>query len=65
MAAAENELSDAEDAEKKLTANFDRFAKLTVQKQWGAGDVFRALPILDAFESPTKIRQIVLGDLPD
>ena len=61
---AQNDLGDAEDAEKKLTANFDRFAKLAVQKQWGFGDTFRALPILDAFESPTKIRQIVLSDLP-
>ena len=49
---------------KKLTGNFDRFAKLTVQKEWGLGDAFRALPILDAFESPTKIKQIVLADLP-
>ena len=64
VAKAENELSDAEDAEKKVAANFDRFAKLTVQKEWGLGDAFRALPILDAFESPTKIKQIVLNDLP-
>ena len=49
---------------KKVAANFDRFAKLTVQKKWGFGDAFRALPILDAFESPTKIKQIVLADLP-
>ena len=62
--AAQDALADAEDAEKKLTSNFDRFAKLTVQKQWGYGDLFRALPILDAFESPTKIQQIVLADLP-
>ncbi len=64
IAAAEQELADAQDAEKKLTTNFDRFAKLTSQKQWGLGDAFRALPILDAFESPTKIKQIVLNDLP-
>ena len=60
----ENELADAEDAEKKVAANFDRFAKLTVQKEWGLGDAFRRMPILDAFESPTKIKQIVLTDLP-
>ena len=35
-----------------------------MQKEWGLGDAFRALPILDAFESPTKIKQIVLNDLP-
>ena len=35
-----------------------------MQKEWGFGDAFRALPILDAFESPTKIKQIVLNDLP-
>ena len=64
VAKAENELADADDAEKKVAANFDRFAKLTVQKKWGLGDAFRALPILDAFESPTKIKQIVLADLP-
>ena len=64
VAKAQNELSDAEDAEKKVAANFDRYAKLTVQKKWGLGDAFRALPILDAFESPTKIKQIVLSDLP-
>ncbi len=64
VAKADNELSDAQDAEKKVAANFDRFAKLTVQKKWGLGDAFRALPILDAFESPTKIKQIVLADLP-
>ena len=61
---AENDLSDAEDAEKKLTGNFDRFAKQTVQKEWGFSDAFRSMPILDAFESPTKIKQIVLADLP-
>ncbi len=64
VADAENELSNAQDALKKLTGNFDRFAKATVQKEWGLGDSFRALPILDAFESPTKIKQIVLADLP-
>ena len=64
VADAENELADAEDAMKKTTAAFDRFAKLTVQKDWGLGDSFRALPILDGFESPTKIKQIVLNDLP-
>ena len=64
VARAQNDLADAQDALKKATANFDRFAKQTVQKEWGFGDAFRSLPILDAFESPTKIKQIVLADLP-
>ena len=64
MATRATSCTDAEDDLKKLTGNFDRFAKLTVQKQWGFGDAFRCLPILDAFESPTKIKQIVLPDLP-
>ncbi|HVS36581.1 MAG TPA: hypothetical protein VMS17_13535 [Gemmataceae bacterium] len=64
VAKAEKDLSDAQDALKKVTGNFDRFAKATVQKEWGLGDAFRSLPILDAFESPTKIKQTVLADLP-
>ena len=42
-----------------MTGDFDRFAKLTAQKAWKLGDAFRALPILDGFASPTKIKQIV------
>jgi mono/diheme cytochrome c family protein len=56
-------LSDAEDDMKRLTGEFDRFAKTTVQKTWKAGDTFRNLPILDAFASPTRINQIVLPEL--
>ena len=61
---ADNDLADAQGDLKKLTGNFDRFAKQTVQKEWGFSDVFRSMPIVDAFESPTKIKQIVLADLP-
>jgi mono/diheme cytochrome c family protein len=56
-------VNQAEDDLKKLTAGFDRFAKVTAQKRWKFGDTFRRLPILDAFESPTKIKQLWLPDL--
>lgn len=49
---------------KRLTADFDRFAKLTAQKRWKAGDWFRSLPVLDAFASPTRIQQYTLDTLP-
>jgi cytochrome c2 len=56
-------VSQSEDDLKKLTAGFDRFAKVTAQKRWKFGDEFRRLPILDAFESPTKIKQLWLPEL--
>jgi mono/diheme cytochrome c family protein len=59
----ENEVARTEDDLKKLTAPFDRFAKATAQRSWKFGDSFRKLPIIDAFESPTKIKQIWLPDL--
>ncbi len=60
---AEQALAKAEDDLKKQTAAFDRFAKATIKTGWKFGDTFRALPILDAFESPTKIKQVWLPDL--
>ena len=57
-------LSEAEDVLKKLTFDFDRFGKLVEQKRWGMADNFRRLPILDAFNSPIRIHQIVLEQLP-
>ncbi len=48
---------------KKVAGAFERFGKLAAQKNWGMGDTFRALPILDGFESPTKVKQIWLPDL--
>ncbi|MHB1422036.1 MAG: c-type cytochrome [Gemmataceae bacterium] len=59
----QQKLTQAEDGLKKLTAGFDRFAKMTAQKRWKYGDEFRRLPIVDAFESPTKIKQLWLPDL--
>jgi cytochrome c2 len=49
---------------KKLNDDFDRAAKSAAQKRWGWGDKFRALPVIDAFASPTKIQQYTLPDLP-
>ncbi len=46
-----------------MTASFDRYAKVTAQKSWKFGDEFRRLPIVDAFESPTKIKQLWLPEL--
>lgn len=60
----EDELARAEDYLKKLAGDFDRFAKLTAEKKWKAGDTFRDLPIVDALNAPTRINQIVLYDLP-
>jgi mono/diheme cytochrome c family protein len=59
----EENLGQNEDDLKKQTAAFDRFAKATVKTGWKFGDTFRALPILDAFESPLKIKQVWLPDL--
>ncbi len=56
--------SQAEDEWKRLTADFDRFAKLTAQKKWKTGDWVRALPVLDAFASPIRIQQYTLDQLP-
>src|SRR5262249_54270794 len=63
LAEAKKKMEDAEDNLKRQTAAFDRFAKTAVQKQWGAGNYFRALPIIDYMASPTKPNQIVLNDL--
>ncbi|MGE3808391.1 MAG: hypothetical protein AB7K24_27325, partial [Gemmataceae bacterium] len=54
----------AETRLKELTEDFDRFAKLTAQKQWTMGDRVRSMPVVDAFAPPTKIQQITLESLP-
>jgi mono/diheme cytochrome c family protein len=59
----QKKVNDYEDDLKKITAGFDRYAKVTAQKRWKTGDWFRTLPIVDAFESPTKIKQLWLPDL--
>ncbi|MFO0927654.1 MAG: hypothetical protein U0736_11545 [Gemmataceae bacterium] len=55
--------TEAEDALKKATGPFDRFAKLAAQKDWTLADTVRTLPILDGFASPVKINQIWLPEL--
>src|SRR5262245_20738388 len=60
----EDELAKAEDYQKELAGAFDRFAKVAAAKRWKGGDTFRNLPILDAFTAPTRIKQIVLDELP-
>jgi mono/diheme cytochrome c family protein len=59
----EKELAAAEEELKKISGASDRFAKQAAQRAWSTGDTIRALPILDGFESPTKIKQIWLPDL--
>jgi mono/diheme cytochrome c family protein len=63
LESARAELARAEREEKNLTRQFDTYAKNTVKGRWKAGDVFRNLPILDAFAPPLKINQIWLPDL--
>jgi cbb3-type cytochrome oxidase cytochrome c subunit/mono/diheme cytochrome c family protein len=58
----EEEVKARETDLKNLTKEFDRYAKLAT-KGWKSGDTFRSLPILDAFESPTKVQQVWLPDL--
>lgn len=57
-------LTEATAELKRLNTEFDRIAKLVSQKRWGLGDSFRTLPVIDAFNSPTRIHQFVLEDLP-
>jgi hypothetical protein len=61
---AEARLSKAEDRLKELVGEFDRFHRLAEQKQWGGGDWFRSLPVIDAFNSPIRIQQYTLEQLP-
>lgn len=61
---AEERLSKAEDDLKKVSGEFDRFAKAAAQKRWRLGDTVRNLPVLDAFAAPTRIQQYTLNDLP-
>jgi cbb3-type cytochrome oxidase cytochrome c subunit len=62
--AIEDPMTKAQSAWKKVTDKFDTQVKLAYYKQWGWGDWFRALPIIDAFASPVKIQQITNNDIP-
>src|SRR5262249_22378000 len=56
--------ANRKDAElKDLAKEFDRYAKQAARTAWTRGDDIRDLPILDGFESPTKIKQIWLPEL--
>jgi mono/diheme cytochrome c family protein len=62
--ALDRRVNEAEVRLKKINEGFDLQVRTALQKQWGFGDTFRALPIIDAFNSPTKIHQFTLYDLP-
>jgi hypothetical protein len=64
LADNEREVARAEDDLKKITGDLDRFAKTAVRKSWKFGSDLRKLPILDAFSSPTKVKEMRLPDLP-
>src|SRR5439155_25043800 len=48
---------------KLATDDLVRKARTAVKSQWGVGDWFRSLPIIDGFASPTKIHQFTLNEL--
>src|SRR5262249_47952770 len=60
----EQPMNKAQSAWKKATDKFDTQVKLAYYKQWGWGDWFRALPIIDGFASPIKIQQYTNNDIP-
>src|SRR5262249_46772521 len=61
----EDDLKKIEAEHKKLLADFDRFVKLTSQKRWRSWkDGLLQLPIIDSFNSPTRILQFTLDELP-
>jgi mono/diheme cytochrome c family protein len=61
---AQKLLADAENRQKKIADEFDRYAKTAAQKRWKIGDTIRKLPVLDAFASPVKIQQFTLDNYP-
>jgi mono/diheme cytochrome c family protein len=63
LESAQGDVARTEDDLKRLTRQFDVYAKATAKGGWKLGDTFRDLPILDAFESPTKIKQLWLPEL--
>jgi mono/diheme cytochrome c family protein len=59
----EKPANEAETRLKRLTDDFVRRVRAAVKSQWGFGDWFRSLPIIDGFASPTKIHQFTLNEL--
>jgi hypothetical protein len=49
---------------KKLSEDLDIQLKNAKDKRWRFSDTFRALPIIEAFNSPERIQQFTLTDLP-
>lgn len=62
VADAEAVLAKKEDALKRVTGKVDTIAKAVAKKRWGFGDWVRALPVIDGFASPYKIKQVTLED---
>src|SRR6266545_12107 len=48
---------------KRLNDDLIRKARAAIKSQWGFGDWFRNLPVIDAFAAPTKIHQFTLNEL--
>lgn len=59
----EKPLTDALSNWKKVDDKFDAQVKLAITKQWGWGDWFRALPVIDGFASPIKVHQFTIKDV--
>jgi cbb3-type cytochrome oxidase cytochrome c subunit len=59
----EDALAALQDKLRKMTADFDRFAKVAAQKKWKLGDSIRDWPVIDGFAPSVKPAQIVLEDL--
>ena len=49
---------------KNLNDRFEAQAKLAISKQWRWTDSLRAFPVMDAFNSPLKIHQLTIEDIP-
>jgi cytochrome c551/c552 len=60
----EKSLTSAQSEWKKITDKFDTQVRAAYRKQWGMGDMIRAMPIIDGFASPYKIHQITNNDIP-
>jgi cbb3-type cytochrome oxidase cytochrome c subunit len=60
----EEPLARAKKQRQSLIDDFEIQAKSAVKDRWSFGDSFRSWPVIDAFNSPLRIHQIVLNDLP-
>jgi mono/diheme cytochrome c family protein/cytochrome c1 len=54
----------AEGRVKKLKEDFDIQVETAKKRHWYFNDWFRSLPVIDAFNSPLRIQQFTLNDLP-